>query len=210
MAAKYGSVDSDISTDSSFHVDLGFAEKCINKVNLSPYSYPSKLGGKPAWLRWEDLPSAEALACRNCTKQTVFLCQIYVPMELRLSLGNNNIEPHHRTLFLFCCRSGSCFKDKKCLKVFRSQIVEKKEESVNFNECAEELKKMTMDLENKPSLCNLCGCFGDKQCSTCHKVSYCNKDHQVMDWKYEHKKTCNKDNSSTGRHSQYLYIYYIY
>ena len=32
--------------------------------------------------------------------------------------------------------------------------------------------------------------IGTKKCSGCGKVSYCSKNHQLMDWKARHKKEC--------------------
>ena len=172
-------------------VDLGFAEKCDDRIRFNPLLYPSKLGGKPAWLRWDDFPSFQALTCGNCFKQTVFLCQIYVPMELKVSTESKEKESHHRTLFIFCCQDGRCFKNNECLKVYRSQIVDKDDDNEDDSGNATKLA----ELESQHPLCILCGCSGDKQCSMCHKVTYCCKDHQVIDWKYGHKKICKNNNN---------------
>lgn len=42
-------------------------------------------------------------------------------------------------------------------------------------------------------LCRLCGCAGHKACSRCHKVTYCCKEHQAIDWKQQHKRECSSE-----------------
>ena len=41
-----------------------------------------------------------------------------------------------------------------------------------------------------PKLCRVCGLHGSKQCSKCHAINYCGKEHQVIDWKNGHKDEC--------------------
>lgn len=57
--------------------------------------FPSKVGGKPAWLDPVNLP--EHLFCNECSQPLTFILQIYAPL------------PHvfHRSLFLFACHSCS-------------------------------------------------------------------------------------------------------
>jgi len=176
-------------------VDLGFAEKCEQKIYLSSLFFPSKLGGRPAWLRWDSLPKPDKLQCGNCRQQLVLLCQIYVPMDLPVD-GGNTPQPFHRTLYLFCCRNGPCSKFSSFVKVFRTERpqlpTDPNYDDADVNEA--ELIELRNSLEKPHNLCNLCGCFGDKVCSSCHEVRYCSREHQAVDWKHRHKKECNNNN----------------
>lgn len=60
-------------------VDIGILE---NKENwlLHPRFFPSKVGGKPAWLDLKNLPKCEDLLCKICKDPMIYLCQvIYYP-----------------------------------------------------------------------------------------------------------------------------------
>jgi len=174
--------------DGHHTVDLGFAEKCEDSIYLSSLFHPSKLGGRPAWLRWDGLPKAEDLQCGNCGKQMILLCQIYVPLDL--PAGGDSAELYHRTLYLFCCREGPCSKSSTFVKVFRTEKMQLSTD-VNYDDTDEdELDQACKELEKPHNLCNLCGCVGDKLCSSCHNVRYCCKEHQATDWKNGHKKQC--------------------
>lgn len=56
-------------------VVLGFLEEAERWRLLSP-QFPSKVGGKPAWLSQRGLPSAEELECETCHLPMVFLLQV--------------------------------------------------------------------------------------------------------------------------------------
>ena len=71
------------------------------------FFFPSKVGGKPAWLVPEGLPEVK---CDSCNKQMSFLLQLYAP-------DADNAEAFHRSLMIFCCTTCRCF-----LKCFRSQL----------------------------------------------------------------------------------------
>jgi len=187
---------SEESEDTDGSVDLGFAEKCESKIYLSSLFFPSKIGGRPSWLRWDSLPNSDALQCGHCQKQLILLCQIYVPLEL--PSNSDTAELYHRTLYLFCCRNGPCSKYDSFIKAFRTERLQKTDE-LNYNESEkdeDELNDLCKQMEKQYSLCNLCGCHGDKMCSSCHNVKYCCKDHQTIDWKHCHKREC--QNSSVS------------
>ena len=60
---------------SSNKVDIGYLEEtCI--WALHPRFFPSKIGGKPAWLNLQDLPRPAELACVRCNEPLIFLCQV--------------------------------------------------------------------------------------------------------------------------------------
>ena len=81
-------------------VELGFAEKPEDLSTLTSPYFPSKIGGKPAWLD-PRLPVPEDLVCRKCSKPRVFLLQVYAPVD-------DLTHCYHRTLYIFCCREPSC------------------------------------------------------------------------------------------------------
>lgn len=56
-------------------VDLGFLEK-QDAWLLTNKFFPSKVGGRPAWLELENLPSAVELKCTECYGELTFLCQV--------------------------------------------------------------------------------------------------------------------------------------
>lgn len=56
-------------------IDLGFAEQRESAWLTNRY-FPSKVGGKPAWLELEKLPSNKELLCEKCQQSKAFLCQV--------------------------------------------------------------------------------------------------------------------------------------
>jgi len=50
-----------------------------DKWRLESRYFPSKVGGKPAWLDLKNLPTTDKLACKCCKKPLMFLAQIYAP-----------------------------------------------------------------------------------------------------------------------------------
>ena len=180
-------------------IDLGFAEKCEEEFRLTSISYPSKLGGKPAWLRWDKLLTESQMHCGICDKILQFLCQVYVPIEL-------SDQQYHRTLYVFCCSNGKCYNTKitdsnnssGCIKVFRSLLEETEEDLTEDdldNKAEEELRKAMDCKESLWTMCEVCSLYGDKRCSLCQNVLYCSKEHQVFDWKVNnHKNGCQGKN----------------
>lgn len=123
-----------------------------------------------------------------------FLLQVYAPMPQDHSF--------HRTIFVFCCRDGSCHSKKytDCFLVLRNQL-KRDNKFYSFNPPPEldEINELSMECqaeEFKPktwtSLCDVCGCKGDKKCSKCHVAQYCGREHQTVDWKSGHKNLCPK------------------
>lgn len=56
-------------------VELGFIADCDPWLLTNTY-FPSKVGGKPAWLELENIPSMESMKCRRCNEVLVFMCQV--------------------------------------------------------------------------------------------------------------------------------------
>jgi pre-rRNA-processing protein TSR4 len=170
------------------NVDLGFVEKVENWKLLSHF-FPSKVGGKPAWLSLKLLPSDVELKCRKCKKACVFLAQIYAP-------DSDHDYSFHRTIFLFLCKDPKCCtrNNNENIRVFRSQLGR-----VNDFYSAvppEDDEKFSWNDSSFPSawdyqdLCQVCGCHGPKKCAKCHEAGFCSREHQIVGWKNGHKEQC--------------------
>ncbi|CAN7992111.1 unnamed protein product [Ixodes hexagonus] len=165
-------------------VELGFLEKCEPWVVKSKY-FPSKVGGKPAWLHLKNIPDGEHLSCQNCGEPCVFLLQVYAPID-------DIDSAFHRTLFLFVCVAPGCLNKNKTgsFVILRSQLPR-----IN-NFYGGEPPIETEEGSDSPSardfgnLCVVCGALGNKTCAKCRARHYCSKSHQVADWKSGHKFQC--------------------
>ena len=100
-------------------VELGFVEE-IEPCYVESHYFPSKVGGKPAWLALKNLPCENKLACKHCEKPCTFLLQVYCPVIEKESC-------FHRTIFVFMCKSPDCCKKNEAsnLVAFRSQLPKK-------------------------------------------------------------------------------------
>ncbi|KAF2899911.1 hypothetical protein ILUMI_06275 [Ignelater luminosus] len=167
-------------------VDLGFADEC-EPWRLESRLFPSKVGGKPAWLSLEKLPTTEELQCDTCKQQMIFLCQVYAPYE-------DDDSNFHRTLFVFVCSNASCCKNNQSdnIKVFRSHL--RLRNKFYSERPPVEQPDPNFTLSQWVKLCNLCGCLAEKHCSKCKTAAYCCRDHQVLDWKEDHKQNCGTNN----------------
>ena len=98
-------------------VELGFVEKVSDPELLTSPFFPSKVGGKPAWLDVRNLPAPDSLACRVCSKPPVLLLQIYAPIPERSCT-------FHKSLFVFMCKDPSCHQHQgsKAFRVLRCQL----------------------------------------------------------------------------------------
>lgn len=72
---------------------LGFIEPPIRDTDLLRHRFPSKVGGRPAWLNPIHLPSIESVADMK------FLLQVYAPVD-------ENPRAFHRTVFVFISVDG--------------------------------------------------------------------------------------------------------
>ncbi|XP_015217969.2 programmed cell death protein 2 isoform X1 [Lepisosteus oculatus] len=166
---------------------LGFLEEAEYWQLQSP-QFPSKVGGRPAWLSQSDLPSPSELACEKCQLPTAFLLQVYAPI-----VGQD--RSFHRTIFLFCCKTPACYShnDSRCFKVYRSQLP-RRNDFYPYDPPEEEEPtggaSETFVLGSGVKLCRVCGCPGTKTCSRCHSANYCSRHHQTADWKAGHKERC--------------------
>ncbi|XP_038557192.1 programmed cell death protein 2 [Micropterus salmoides] len=189
---------------SSAGVVLGFLEEAEPWRLLSP-QFPSKVGGKPAWLSQRGLPAQPELECEICHLPMAFLLQVYAPIS-----GQD--RSFHRTLFLFCCKTHECYvcNDSRCMKVFRSQLP-RRNDFYPYDPPPEDEPPSDSDPVQSVlsvsgvKLCWVCGCPGKKACSRCHAVSYCGKHHQTLHWKHAHKRECCSQEASIVTTSPFLF-----
>ncbi|XP_040821624.1 programmed cell death protein 2 isoform X1 [Ochotona curzoniae] len=164
-------------------VELGFAEEAP-AWRLRSEQFPSKVGGRPAWLGAAGLPGPGALACALCGRPLAFLLQVYAPLPDR-------DDAFHRALFLFCCREPPCCAG---LRVFRNQLPRKNDfysyEPPPDGPAPGTGEAVCLQLQSGAHLCRVCGCLGPKACSRCHKAYYCSREHQMRDWRMGHKQAC--------------------
>lgn len=160
----------DTGTDA---VELGFVERAAPERLLGS-QFPSKVGGRPAWLSLE-LPGPERLRCDGCAQPLLLLLQVYAPRE----------RAFHRALLLFCCAAPRCARRR--LVALRSQLGR-----VNDFYPAEPQPEAEAPLRPPPELrlCRVCGASGPKTCSRCRRARYCGEEHQRADWRAGHRAEC--------------------
>ena len=176
-------------------IDIGFAVKFRRKIDASPLLFPSKLGGKPAWLNLENLPTSDMMKCQTCCGQVVFLCQIYAPVSVSEKNESGELTEllFHKTIYMFTCKDGKCSKSSQFFHVFRGMRQESESDLTLGEEAQQEetILRKTYGFLNNATLCQVCGNFGNKKCAQCLTVNYCCKNHKKYGWK-THKKTCKK------------------
>nr|XP_036876790.1 programmed cell death protein 2 [Manis javanica] len=169
-------------------VELGFAE-AAPAWRLRSEQFPSKVGGRPAWLGAAGLPGPKELACALCGRPLAFLLQLYAPVPSRA-------DAFHRGLFVFCCRAPPCCAG---LRVFRNQLP-RKNDFYSYEPPSEDpppaTESVCLQLKSGAHLCRVCGCLGPKTCSRCHKAHYCSREHQILDWRLGHKQACTESGES--------------
>jgi len=101
---------------------LTAVEDTDNPDHMTRFHFPSKAGGKPAWLNPAHLPVN--LKCGSCGRALCFLCQVYAP----LTPGEAADRPaaFHRTIYVFACNQADCIRPglvaNGSVKALRCQI----------------------------------------------------------------------------------------
>ncbi|KAI7855292.1 programmed cell death protein 2 [Circinella umbellata] len=168
---------------------LGYCEE--PETPLTADTFPSKSGGKPAWLNPEHILNVEKTTCNNCNEPMILLLQLYTPED-------EPEEAFHRTVYVFCCKNGGCHKQDwtQCFKVYRSQLPRENPYYPPPEDEEEEENDVAIDFTpkkfTKPKECVICGVAGTKACGKCQSVYYCSRQHQMVDWNScHHKQYCN-------------------
>lgn len=165
-------------------VDLGFVEKC-EPWRLESRFFPSKVGGKPAWLNLKNIPNAKDVECEYCGDPCIFLCQIYAPYE-------ENEAAFHRSIFVFICKNLECCKPNENgnLKIFRSQLERNNPFYPSEPPVEESTWRTDISVEQWTKACYVCGISAPHHCAKCKTTNYCCRAHQLYDWKEGHKESC--------------------
>lgn len=108
--------ESDNESDVENDWMLGFVEAPLRNTDLLRHQFPSKVGGRPAWLDPINLPSHDELCCEKTGKLMRFLLQVYAPVD-------ENQEAFHRSLFVFISSEGPAVHGSPDgVKAFRCQL----------------------------------------------------------------------------------------
>ncbi|KAH7648706.1 hypothetical protein FG379_002176 [Cryptosporidium bovis] len=203
---------------------LGYLEDTENKALLGSQFFPSKFGGKPAWLDPKYLPSHSDLQCNSCGFRLRFLLQIYAPLDERDDL-------FHRTLFVFIC-----INCNQGAQVYRCQLP-RKNDYYDFNpvkldlsddsssEKFNELQRNINTFSDKMSsiLCDLCGMPLIKETANYHdncesndskrseivfpeynlEIDICSTDEDESDY-CEHEEEDDSDNNEQEQENIYM------
>lgn len=166
-------------------IDLAFLEPLAPSWKFTSKYFPSKVGGRPAFLSLAPVIDAEQVTCSRCKQTMRFVLQIYAPIDAKPSA-------FHRTLLVFACgRQTECANEVRC---FRSQLAKENRfyQATPPDYDATEPDKQYEPLPGKfgQHLCQVCGVAASQQCSQCRKVHYCSRQHQTTHWKAGHKTDC--------------------
>jgi pre-rRNA-processing protein TSR4 len=199
------------------NVDLGYCEPLNTDIlkRLTRGYFPSKVGGVPAWLIPERLPSPNQFKCIRCGEWMTFLCQLYAPIR-----RSENSNAFHRTLYFFICQSLNCLKSENeifkspyitCLRsqlplyndYYPSNPPPKSTPTTPTPSNPSSLTSLTTDFYEQPTfpnvyLCTICGIPALSTCAACGIARYCSKEHQTAHWKSEHKLTCTRQKSTVS------------
>ena len=191
-------------------MELGFVEEVADPEKLTSPFFPSKVGGKPAWLDLLRVPSVDTLSCSKCGKPLISLLQI------QSSPDSSSDDENHRTLFLFFCTDSKCHfsGDNSCFVALRCEMrrdsyddhnaeshdtsgskgsvfLTDREPSVPTPKSSiEDASTSELEFITTTTLCFVCGGRGPKHCGSCNCVHYCSRNHQLHDWKAGHKQVC--------------------
>ncbi len=204
--------DSDISLNGEDeYVDVGYIDDenaseltaddlKLDRILLRSPFFTSKIGGKPAWLDYKNVPLAVGagaikeinnnikpmfLKCEKCDAQLVFLLQIYAPINTNdkfIDQIENINDTFHRILYVFLCANTEC-TNARTFKVLRSQLNRKNDfyeyeappemtdSEADLKVSSTHLHKFYKNLHEKNML-NLCSVCGLSCTNKCSKCSF--------------------------------------
>ena len=206
--------DSDISLDGNNEescVDVGYIDDenteeltpddlKLDRILLRSPFFTSKIGGKPAWLDYKNLPLAVGagaineinnnvkpiyLKCEKCEAQLIFLLQIYAPInsyDKFIDQIENIDDTFHRILYVFLCANTEC-TNARTFKVLRSQLNRKNqfydyEAPPEMTDSDADLKLSSTHLHKfyknlyERNMLNLCSVCGLSCTNKCSKCSF--------------------------------------
>ncbi len=170
---------------------LGYLEDPVHKYSLRRDYFPSKAGGRPAWLNPKDLPE---IKCKHCDSQMKFLIQLYSPLPASAA----HADAFHRAIFVFCCSDQSCFMTNNSVLVYRNQLPRNNpyysaDPPVDEAEAVPSPDVASPDVLpfEDVSLCAVCGAKATTKCGEC-TTHYCSEEHMKLDEVAGHQKICGK------------------
>ena len=184
-------------------LDIGFIFEKEPLLLKSKY-FPSKVGGKPAWLSLgNNIPTSKTTLCEYCNSERVFLVQIYAILDKK--------NCFHRTLYVFACKSEKCNSGNKngSFLVLRSQL-DRENEFYSYHPPNYDSFDNITDDGPIQNVCNVCGMYATKKCNSCSQMFYCSKEHQRLDWTPGHKKECKDKIIDYARGNIIISLFYIY
>jgi pre-rRNA-processing protein TSR4 len=160
-------------------VSLGYASEVHPESLhlLRSKFFPSKIGGKPAWIHSaaDKLPPPSAFQCRHCGLQLVFLLQVYAPLD------HLTEDAFHRSLFVFVCLNGICLATNNAIVVIRQQLPQCN--SVYAPDPSDpEDPECEQPFDGWQHRCCVCGIPAPLKCGGCRQLHYCSQLHQRVDW----------------------------
>ncbi len=104
----------DEEDDDQLYWNLGFVEPITDKRALLRHRFPSKIGGRPAWLDPVHIPTA-TLLCPTTQHTMQFLLQLYAPLD-------GVAHAFHRTVYMFISPQGGRLHTPGHVVALRSQL----------------------------------------------------------------------------------------
>jgi len=182
-----GSDGSDEASEETTGVTLGFLDDPEDAAELCSAAFPSKAGGKPAWLDLERLPAKEAVACGACGVQMVLLLQVHAP------LSRVRASAVLRSVFVFVCRGCNTYRALRCQLPDTNPFYPP--------DSARTATPALLSGARVAPVCDVCGCAGPLVCSRCHVARYCGQHHQRLAWNSGHSRLCAPNADPAALHS---------
>eukprot|EP00877_Chromochloris_zofingiensis_P001052 jgi/Chrzof1/10948/Cz05g18100.t1 len=113
-APSHSQTDSDDDVEDGVEYMLGFVEPPVTATDLLRHRFPSKVGGRPAWLDPVNLPT-DQLTCPLTGRTMNFLLQVYAPVD-------SNPDAFHRTIFVFVSPQGESLAQPGAVRALRCQL----------------------------------------------------------------------------------------
>jgi pre-rRNA-processing protein TSR4 len=113
----YDSDDDDADSDdddAGVEWNIGFVEECP-PLELSRQLFPSKVGGRPAYVNPVDVPTEKQLKCLYTREPLDFLLQVYAP-------DDDEPTAFHRAIYVFTSPHGGDLHRPGATRAFRSQM----------------------------------------------------------------------------------------
>ncbi|NWS98589.1 PDCD2 protein, partial [Mionectes macconnelli] len=121
----------------------------------------------------------------------------------------------------FACRGPACYRGsgpRGPFRVFRNQLP-RRNDTYPEEPPAEEpppgpAPAPPARLSGGAALCRVCGCPGPRCCGRCRRAAYCGPEHQALDWRRGHRRSCGQspdgDDSADAipEHNEFLFPEY--